>query len=144
MRLKEKFLINSLIGIILGMIVGLGFWMMDPSNPEGRSFILHMIMSGLHGMIPCGAATVYDIEDWGLTKSTVVHASITLATILGIEIPMKWFEPGVEFAIAMAIYVVIYAIIWLVNYLYWKHTVSKMNDQLKIMNTDREKITGRV
>ena len=132
MELKSRFLINSLIGIIAGMTVGMVTWMLNaPGNPEGRSFVLHIIMSGIHGLIPCGAMTVYEIESWGLTKSTVVHATITLATILAIELPMKWFELNAVFALAMLIYVVIYVLIWLFNYLYWKKAVNEMNGQLE-------------
>ena len=93
-------------------------------------------MSGLHGLIPYGAATVYSIESWGLTKSTVVHATITLATILAIELPMKWFEWNREFAIMMVIYVIIYTLIWVGNYSYWKHTIKKINDELKDYQKD--------
>ena len=132
MDLKYKFLINSMIGLVVGMIVGILIWtVFYPGNPEGRSFILHIMMSGLHGLIPVGAMTVYSIESWGLTKSTVVHALITLATVLLIELPMKWFTPGVEFAIVMVIYVIIYAIIWLINYLNLKHTINEINGQLE-------------
>ncbi|MCR4596272.1 MAG: DUF3021 domain-containing protein [Lachnospiraceae bacterium] len=136
MELKNRFFINSLIGIIAGMIVGIIFWMLQSGNPEGRSFVLHIVMSGLHGLIPYGAATVYSIESWGLTKSTVVHATITLATILAIELPMKWFEWNREFAIMMVIYVIIYTLIWVGNYLYWKHTIKKINDELKDYRKD--------
>ncbi|MCR5503572.1 MAG: DUF3021 domain-containing protein [Lachnospiraceae bacterium] len=136
MELKNRLLINSLIGIIAGMTVGIIIWMIGSGNPEGRSFVLHIIMSGLHGLIPYGAATVYSIESWGLTKSTVVHATITLATILAIELPMKWFEWNREFAIMMVIYVIIYTLIWIGNYLYWKHTIRKINDELKDYRKD--------
>ena len=134
MELKSRFLINSLIGIIAGMTVGMVTWMLNPlADLANRSFALHIIMSGIHGLIPCGAMTVYEIESWGLTKSTVVHATLTLATILAIELPMKWFTLSAEFAIAMLIYVVIYVFIWLFNYLYWKRTVNEMNDQLELI-----------
>ncbi len=136
MELKNKFLINSLIGTIVGMIVGIIIWMINSGAPEGRSFVLHIVMSGLHGLIPYGAATVYSIESWGLTKSTVVHATITLATILAIELPMKWFEWNSSFAIMMVIYVIIYTLIWVGNYLYWKHTIRKINDELKDYQKD--------
>ncbi len=121
------------------MLVGIAFWIMAEGGGDGSGFLLHMIMSGLHGLIPVGAATVYDIESWGITKSTVVHASITLATIVCIEIPMKWWGTAAEFAVAIAIYVVIYAIIWLVNYLYWKTTVKRMNEQLEMIHTQAGK-----
>ena len=140
MELKSRFLINSLIGIIAGMTVGMVTWMLNPlADLANRSFALHIIMSGIHGLIPCGAMTVYEIESWGLTKSTVVHATITLATILAIELPMKWFTWGADFAIAMLVYVVIYVFIWLFNYLYWKHTVNEMNDQLELI-LNRQKV----
>lgn len=131
MELRNRFIINSLIGFIVGMLVGIIIWMIPPVNPDGRSLLLHVIVSGLHGLIPCGGATVYEIESWGLTKQTVVHASLTLATILAIEIPMKWWQSGTEFAIVLAVYVVLYTLIWLCNYLYWKHTVKDMNEQLE-------------
>ncbi len=134
MKLRNKFIINSLVGFIAGMLVGVAIWMIPPVNSEGRSLIVHVIVSGIHGLIPCGAATVYEIESWGLTKQTVVHALVTLATILCIEIPMKWWAPGPEMLIALAVYVVIYAIIWLVNYLYWKHMVNVMNRQLEMIH----------
>ncbi len=138
MELKKTCLINSLIGIVAGMIVGLIFWAANGAAAGGRSFLLHMVASALHGLIPMGAATVYSIESWGLTKSTAVHATLTLATIIGIELPMKWFPLGPEFAIAMTVYVVIYLIIWLGNYLYWKHTVREMNEQLKALHRESD------
>lgn len=144
MDLRSKFIINSLVGLVLGMLVGIVIWMIPPVNNEGRSLLVHVIVSGIHGLIPCGAATVFMIESWGLTRSTVVHATITLATILAIDLPMKWFSWGAEFAVALVIYVIIYTIIWLVNYLYWKHTVKEMNDQLEILHKYQEKNTGGV
>jgi hypothetical protein len=144
MELRSKFVINSLIGFIVGMLVGIAIWMIPAVNSEGRSLIVHVIVSGIHGLIPCGAATVYEIESWGVTKSTVVHATLTLAMILAIDLPMKWFTWGAEFAVAMAVYVVIYTIIWLANYLYWKHTVKEMNDQLEILHRYQEGNTGRI
>ena len=131
MNLRAKFIINSLAGCVLGRLGGVAIWMIPPVNKEGRSLLLHVIMSGLQGMIPFGAMTVYEIESWGITKQTVVHASLTLATILAIEIPMKWWKPGAELAIALAGYVVVYVIIWLCNYLYWKHKVTEMNELLE-------------
>ncbi len=138
MELRNKFIINSLVGFILGMLVGIVIWMIPPVNSEGRSLLVHVIVSGIHGLIPCGAATVYQIESWGLTKQTVVHAGVTLATILCIEIPMKWWKPGREMLIALFVYVVIYVIIWLVNYLYWKHTVMEINRQLDTIHNRKE------
>ena len=137
MELRNKFIINSLIGFIAGMFVGIAIWMIPPVNTEGRSLLLHVIVSGIHGMIPVGATAVFEIESWGLTKQTVVHASLTLATILCIEIPMKWWSTAAEFAVALAGYVAVYVIIWLVNYLYWKHKVAEMNEQLTILHTKR-------
>lgn len=138
MELKDRFIINSLIGTLVGIIVGIFTWMINIGNMEGRSFVLHIVMSGIHGLIPCGAVTVYAMESWGLTKSTIVHATITLATIMAIELPMKWFRWNIEFAIMMIIYVVIYTIIWFINYSYWKHTIRKLNEELKYFKKNEE------
>lgn len=135
MELRNKFIINSLIGLTVGMFVGVIIWMFADSG-DGSSLIVHVIVSGIHGLVPCGAATVFAIESWGITKQTIVHAALTLATILCIDIPMKWWKPGPEMIAALAVYVAVYAIIWLVNYLYWKHTLDQINrqlDKIKVM-----------
>ena len=50
MELKSRFLINSLIGIIAGMTVGMVMWMLNsPGDLKDRSFALHIIMSGYMG-----------------------------------------------------------------------------------------------
>ena len=41
-----------------------------------------------------------------------------------------------EFAIMMVIYVIIYTLIWVGNYLYWKHTIKKINEELKDYQKD--------
>ncbi len=133
MELRNRFIINSLIGFVIGTFVGVGFWMLTPGDDSGRSLPVHLIMSAIHGMIPVGAATIYDIESWGLTKCTIVHALITFATIVAIEIPMKWWPSQGQFAVAIVIYIAIYAIIWLFNYLYWKRTVRDINARLGLI-----------
>ena len=144
MKLRDKFIVRSLIGFVLGMIVGIIIWILFVNEDEtDRSLLIHVIMSGLHGLIPVGATAVFEIEDWGLTRQTVVHALLTIATILGIDIPMKWWEPGADLAIALVGYVIIYAIIWLVNYFYWKHMVKKMNEELKRLHEQEKDPAGQ-
>ena len=140
MSLKKEFVFNSLIGFVIGMLVGIATWVFNSGNDPDRSMILHIVLSGVHGLVPCGAATVFGIESWGLTKCTAVHALITLATILAIEIPLKWWSSAGQFAVALVIYVVIYAIIWIVNYRYWKRTIRELNEQLKSFGKEQRLI----
>ena len=94
-----------------------------------------------YGIQTLSTETVTDVD---LEK--IAHTAFSLPSavdaIVGVGGVMKWYSPK-EFAIAMVIYVIIYTIIWLINFLYWKHTVSKMNEQLEILLKLQENNKGR-
>ena len=134
MELKRKFIINALTGFILGMFIGIIFWVIYGNEMVTQRFILQLVMSGLLGMISFGVMTVYEIESWGVSKATAVHYLTWLITFLATAIPMKWFEPWYELLIAVVIMTVIYVLIWLGFYLHWKKTIRQLNKQLEIMH----------
>lgn len=130
MELRNKFIINALIGFIIGIFIGLAFWFIGDGEMDQKQFILQLVMSGILGMISMGVMTVYDIESWGLTRATIVHYSTWLVTFLAISIPMGWYEPWYVLVIAVVILTIIYALIWMGFYLHWKKTIRQMNRQL--------------
>ncbi len=74
MELRNKIIIKSLIGFIIGIFVGLFFWFMNSGDYSGTAFVIHLIMSGILGLIAMGGSVVYDIESWGLLKATATHS----------------------------------------------------------------------
>lgn len=130
MELRNKFIINALIGFIIGIFIGLAFWFIGDGEMDQQQIILQLVMSGILGMISMGVMTVYDIESWGLTRATIVHYSTWLVTFLAISIPMGWYEPWYVLVIAVVILTIIYALIWMGFYLHWKKTIRQMNRQL--------------
>lgn len=127
---RNKLIIRCLVGTILGVFVGVLFWVAfsDPGYKAG--LILHLVMSGVQGLIAFGGTIVYDIESWGLRKATLTHFSMTLIVFIVNSLWLGWFA-GTAFVIALVIYIFVYAAIWISEMLYWKKTVKEMNEELE-------------
>ncbi|MCR5356279.1 MAG: DUF3021 domain-containing protein [Lachnospiraceae bacterium] len=132
MNIGNKLLTKALLGIVLGIIIGAVFWFVF-STPEddSRDLILHLAMSGLFGMVSMGGSVVYDIESWGVLKTTATHYVLCMGSFSLVSTALKWFPDITSFFIMFAIMTVVYAGIWLFEYLYWKKTIKDLNEQLK-------------
>lgn len=134
MGIRNKFVTKALLGLVIGMIVGVGFWMiMGPEHGEkdNLALVLHLIVSGLLGAISMGGSIVYDIESWGVFRATFIHYFLCMSAFILSSTLLNWFENWQSLAVMLVIMTVIYACIWLGEILYWKKTVSGLNEQLK-------------
>ncbi len=134
MGIRNKFVTKALLGLVIGMIVGVGFWIiMGPEHGEkdNLALVLHLIVSGLLGTISMGGSIVYDIESWGVFRATFIHYFLCMSAFILSSTLLNWFENWQSLAVMLAIMTVIYACIWLGEVLYWKKTVSGLNEQLK-------------
>lgn len=136
MDLRNKVIIKSLIGFILGMFIELFFWVRAYGAVYRPTFVLFLIMGGLIGLINNGSSVVYDIESWSTTRATIVHYFTTVIVFLSIAMPLGWFEWDLTLAIFMAIFTLIYVLIWLFNYLYWKKTIREVNEQIETLKRE--------
>ena len=140
-NLRKKALWMSLLGFVLGIVVGLCFLLIP--EPESLSFtnqiltmVLYYVFCGLLGAISMGTSVIYDIESWSILRCTVTHFLITIVgfiifyaglIVIGISsLP----PPGICFFF-IVIFVVIYFCIWLIQYLVFRHKVKKMNAKLQ-------------
>ena len=91
---------------------------------------MQFIGSALNGIICMGSTIVYDIDNLGLSKVTLLHYVITLVSFLSFNFLLGWFS---EFNIILilAVFTVAYFIIWLVNYLIYKREIRRMNKDLE-------------
>lgn len=134
MGIRNKFVTKALLGLVIGMIVGVGFWIiMGPEHGEkdNLALVLHLIVSGLLGTISMGGSIVYDIESWGVFRATFIHYFLCMSAFILSSTLLNWFENWQSLAVMLAIMTVVYACIWLGEVLYWKKTVSGLNEQLK-------------
>lgn len=134
MGLGSKLAIKTLSGLVLGMIIGVAFWMITgPSlgNMYNTALVLHLVVSGLLGMICMGSSIVYDIDRWGLLKATIVHYLACMSSFSAASVILSWFPTWKSFAVMGIIMTLVYAGIWIGESLHWKRTINGLNEQLK-------------
>lgn len=133
-RYVNSFIFRALIGALMGIAICLilyGFGLYDEIIIDDKPFvIMQFVGSALNGIICMGSTIVYDIDNLGLSKVTLLHYVITLVSFLCFNFLLGWFS---EFNIILilAVFTVAYFIIWLVNYLIYKREIRRMNIELE-------------
>lgn len=141
-NLRKKALWLALLGVVLGIGVGLMFYVFAGpggflAQEENRlAMFMYFLLCGLYGAVNMGTSAVYDIESWSILRCTLTHFGITLvSTVLffGTMILLGWLTapPAGVCLLAAAAYVVIYFLIWLAQYLSYRKKVRKMNATLR-------------
>ena len=140
-NLRKKALWMSLLGFVLGIVVGICFLLI--SEPESMSFkdpiltmVLYYVFCGLLGALSMGTSVIYDIESWSILRCTVTHFLITIVGFITfyaglIAIGISSLPPLGICIFIIAIFVVIYFCIWLIQFLIFRHKVKKMNERLQ-------------
>lgn len=139
MELRDKFIMKALLGTVLGMIIGIIMWLLNNRSLSGADraeFIIHLIGSALLGLIAMGSSVVYEIESWGILRSTILHYVLCMVTFFIDSTLLGWFIGFSSILIAILIMTVIYALIWICESLYWKKAIESLNEQLK--NLDKK------
>ncbi|MBR5360036.1 MAG: DUF3021 domain-containing protein [Lachnospiraceae bacterium] len=133
MDIKNRCLTKSLAGTVIGILVGVFFWMISgrlKGDRDNLAFLIHLAMSALLGAVAMGSSVVYEIESWGTLRATATHYLLVMFDFVIVSIILKWFPNWLELVIMLIIMTVIYAGIWISELLYWKKTIRKMNEQL--------------
>ena len=133
-RYVNSFIFRALIGALMGIAICLilyGFGLYDEIIIDDKPFvIMQFVGSALNGIICMGSTIVYDIDNLGLSKVTLLHYVITLVSFLCFNFLLGWFS---EFNIILilAVFTVAYFIIWLINYLVYKREIRRINIELE-------------
>lgn len=133
-RYVNSFIFRALIGALMGIAICLilyGFGLYDEIIIDDKPFVIvQFVGSALNGIICMGSTIVYDIDNLGLSKVTLLHYVITLVSFLCFNFLLGWFS---EFNIILilVVFTVAYFIIWLVNYLIYKREIRRMNKDLE-------------
>ena len=135
MDIKTKFLVRSLIGFSLGMLVG-AFTLLicvDDAFMVNRPLVFaHIVCSGIMGLVGNGGAIVYDLESWGIIKATFIHFSVTFMTMIAISEILGWFPHEILVFVFLG-FTAVYVIIWLIEYAIGKKQVKELNRDLETM-----------
>lgn len=157
MGLKQKLIMLASIGFGVGVITGVmitafsatmtyadgSLWLCSKELIEAvgnplLAFTIQAIFSGIYGMFTIGGTIVYQMEEWGLVKCTVIHYLICMVGYDVLAFSMRWFSPSdIDVIVIMFISMSIaYFIIWLINFISYKKQLNVLNmelDELKSM-----------
>ena len=134
-NLKMSLVIRTLIGALIGTGICLmlyAFGKYDNMIMDKPAFIAQFIGSILLGAINMGTQIVYDIEAWGIRKSTIVHYLICVMTFICASTLLHWFSADILW-IVLIIFTIIYMIIWFIYSTLYKREVRQMNSGLEKM-----------
>ena len=99
--------------------------------------MLELLTGGLLGLIGNGGSVVYEIESWGILKSTIVHFLFTMTTFFVIGLFNGWLIPGINLTniVMISAMILAYFIIWLVQYLVYKKEIDDINKGVKLLKS---------
>ena len=132
----KKATLFALIGFIIGALIGIGFLLADRERPGLMEALPHILVGGVYGAVAMGSSIVYDIESWSIARATVTHFLACFGLYFLIVITMGWFRlDDPTFWMVIALMVIAYVLIWLFQYLSYKRTIRKMNQELVHMKS---------
>ena len=129
-NLWKRTMIRAAVGLAMGLLIGLGFLAL-PGGKHGAGWVAaYLLICCAMGVINMGSTTLYEIERWSITRTTLAHLAITLTTFCGLALFLGWFRSGTIW-IMLALFIGFYFVVWLVMYQSYRRQVRKMNEDLK-------------
>ena len=96
------------------------------------NFLLATISSYILAFLVAGSTMFYQIEHWGLTKASLLHALSLYVAYLGCYLLNSWLAFDIiNVLIFTGIFIVGYLLIWLIIYISIKHTEKKLNKKVE-------------
>ena len=136
-ELWKKAVILGAVGLILGIFIGAGFWYLGAgealaASSQPNDLTLHLLLSGVLGMVANGSSVLYEIETWSIARATITHFIIAMGIFYAVAFTLRWFAPTDPVCWIMSVVlIIVYFIIWMIQYLIYKHRVNRMNEELK-------------
>ncbi|MBT9134348.1 MAG: hypothetical protein DDT39_01560 [Firmicutes bacterium] len=136
----KKGLIQGLLGAPIGVfisttIVYLSLLTIGPRALEAlaANFALQYWAGIAIGFVFGAMSVVFDIDEWTLTRQSVVHFAVTVAVFLSVSSIAGWIPPAETGALLLYVItcIIIYCGIWYAHYAYWKGKISEVNAQLR-------------
>ena len=146
--MMKKIIRYALIGFLLGMAIGnfIEFFfawmsgtpqlfsasMISRFGSETVAFIIHTILSGVHGALSFSGVIFYEIEEWGLAKATFMHCLLINASFLINGLYLEWIPSDLSsILVSTSIITVMFFIIWIIMHTRCKREVRDLNQLLQ-------------
>ena len=132
MRLPVRLLKRGCIGFLLGAALFAVIFRLtgSPGNRDGPN-LAQLLFAGFYGAACMAGTVLYEIEEWPLLKSTVLHMLITVVLYVPMALLSGWAETLPELLISIGVQLAVFFLIWLFMYLRYRAEVRKLSELLK-------------
>ena len=135
-RMIRRIILGFLLGTAIGNLIAWFFGSYVSSVLVARmgsvpaAILVQSLVSGMYGSFALAGTLFYDIEQWSLTRSSVMHFLVIAVLYVPTAMFLGWANSATEILIVEGILLVAYFIIWLVIYLRYKKEVRSLNEML--------------
>lgn len=148
--MKKKMLLRGLLGFPLGIAIGYvitifislaigkdGYSpcvpeLIETTGSEIGAVVLQAVLSGLLGTVFAVSSAIWEIENWSIVKQTGIYFTVTALGMMPIAYFTNWMEHSVGgFLLYFGIFVGIFIVIWIIQYLFWKARINRMNEKVE-------------
>jgi len=126
------------ITMLISIIKGTGQYysvvpeLINRTHNEVNAFVLQYMLSGLLGFAFASGSAVSEVENWSITKQTVIHFFISIIAMFPIAYACRWMDNSVGgIATYISAFILTYAIVWVVQYTVWKKKIKAINVKLQ-------------
>jgi Protein of unknown function (DUF3021). len=99
---------------------------------ELNAVVVQYILSCVLGFACATASAIYEIENWSITRQTVVHFLLVSVSSLPIALCCRWISYTVPSVLSyFTEFALIYFIIWLAQRWYWRRRIEQINAKIQ-------------
>ena len=144
--MKKKILMRGALGLPLGISLGYvitilgslvwasGYYspcvpeLVDIMGSEISAVVLQTVLCGLLGVVFGASSVIWEIEKWSIAKQTGIYFLVAAVVMMPVAYLSHWMEHSIKgFLIYFGVFTAIFIVIWLVQYVFIRRDVKKMN-----------------
>jgi len=125
------------ITILISLIIGNGEYLPVPPQlvldlgNEINAVLVQTLLCGILGAGFAAASVIWEMEDWSLVKQTGLYFLISSLLMIPVAWLANWMEHNFRgFVIYFGIFLILFVIIWLIQYLFIRENIKKMNAKI--------------
>ena len=125
------------ITILISLIIGNGEYLPVPPQlvlelgNEINAVLVQTLLCGILGAGFAAASVIWEMEDWSLVKQTGLYFLISSLLMIPVAWLANWMEHSFRgFVIYFGIFLILFVIIWLIQYLFIRENIKKMNAKI--------------
>ncbi|MDF2905532.1 MAG: hypothetical protein K0R34_853 [Herbinix sp.] len=101
-------------------------------NSELMAVVLQYVLMAIMGYVFSASSAVYEVEQWGIAKRTMIHYLIITITTFPIAYVCYWMNHSLFGILSyVGIFTGYYLIGWIAQMYFWKRKIRRINEKLR-------------